>query len=82
METKLSTYENGATMNKTTIETQMEHSMKRYNDQMNLMEKRLANLVEDKGTETKRVTQEVLTKSLEAVKYDYETIINRLGQQI
>ena len=82
MDTKLSTYENGASMNKTTIETQMEHSMKRYNEQMNLMEKRLANLVEDKGTETKRVTQEVLTKSLEAVKYDYETIINRLGQQI
>jgi len=32
MDTKLSTYENGATMNKTTIETQMEHSMKRYNE--------------------------------------------------
>ena len=46
------------------------------------MEKRLANLVDDKATETKRVTQEVLTKSLEAVKYDYETIINRLGQQV
>ena len=56
--------------------------MKRYTEALNLMEKRLANLVEDKGTETKKVTQEVLTKSLEAVKYDYETIINRLGQQV
>lgn len=46
------------------------------------MEKRLANSVEDKATETKKVTQEVLSKSLEAVKYDYETIINRLGQQV
>ena len=56
--------------------------MKRYSESMNLIEKRLANLVEEKGTETKKVTQEVLTKSLEAVKYDYETIINRLGQSI
>lgn len=30
--------------------------MKRYTEALNLMEKRLANLVEDKGTETKRVT--------------------------
>jgi len=60
----------------------MEQSMKRYSESMNLIEKRLANLVEEKGTETKKVTQEVLTKSLEAVKYDYETIINRLGQSI
>lgn len=79
LDTKLTTYESGQSINKTTIETQMEQSMKRYNEALNLMEKRLANLVEDKGTETKRVTQEVLTKSLEAVKYDYETIINRLG---
>lgn len=42
----------------------------------------MANLVDDKASETKKVTQEVLTKSLEAVKYDYETIINRLGQQV
>lgn len=56
--------------------------MKRYQEAMNLMEKRLANLVDDKATETKKVTQEVLSKSLEAVKFDYETIINRLGSQI
>ena len=56
--------------------------MKRYAEQMNLMEKRLANLVEDKGTETKKTINELLAKSLEAVKYDYETIINRLGSQI
>jgi hypothetical protein len=49
---------------------------------MSLNERRLANLVDDKASETKKVTQEVLTKSLEAVKYDYETIINRLGQQV
>ena len=53
--------------------------MKRYTEQLNLMEKRQANLVEDKASETKKVTQEVLSKSLEAVKFDYETIINRLG---
>lgn len=46
------------------------------------MEKRLQAYVEDKVSETKRVTQEVLSKSLEAVKYDYETIINRLGAQM
>jgi exonuclease VII small subunit len=56
LDTKLTTYENGQSINKTTIETQMEHSMKRYSESMNLMEKRLANLVEDKGTETKKVT--------------------------
>lgn len=82
MDTKLTTYESGQAMVKTTIETQMEQAMRRYGDQVSLMEKRLANLVEDKATETKKVTQEVLTKSLEAVKYDYETIINRLGQQV
>ncbi len=82
MDTKLTTYENGQVMNKTTLETQMEQQIKRYSEQINLMEKRLANLVDDKSTETKKVTQEVLTKSLEAVKYDYETIINRLGQQV
>ncbi len=60
----------------------MDQAMRRYGDQISLMEKRLANLVDDKSTETKKVTQEVLTKSLEAVKYDYETIINRLGQQV
>ena len=60
----------------------MEAAMKRYNEQLNLMEKRLGNLVEDRGTEVKKVTQEVLTKSLEAVTYDYETLINRLGSQI
>jgi DNA-binding ferritin-like protein len=38
--------------------------------------------VEDKAAETKRVTQEVLSKSLEAVKYDYETLLNRLGAQM
>ena len=56
--------------------------MRRYGDQVSLMEKRLANLVEDKATETKKVTQEVLTKSLEAEKYNYNTIIKRLGQQV
>ena len=30
--------------------------MKRNTEALNLMDKRLANLVEDKGTETKRVT--------------------------
>ena len=43
------------------------------------MEKRLGNLIDDKAGETKKVTQDVLLKSLEAVKHDYETIINRLG---
>ena len=56
LDTKLTTYENGASINKTTIETQMEQTMKRYTEALNLMEKRLANLVEDKGTETKKVT--------------------------
>lgn len=82
IDTKLTTYENGQQINKTTIETQMEQAMKRYTEQLNLMEKRQANLVEDKASETKKVTQEVLSKSLEAVKFDYETIINRLGAQV
>ena len=59
----------------------MEQAMKRYADQMNLVEKRLANLVDDRAAETKRVTQEVLSKSLEAVKFDYEGLVNRLGAQ-
>ena len=46
------------------------------------MEKRIGIAIDDKAAETKKVTQEVLSKSLEAVKYDYETIINRLGQQV
>jgi hypothetical protein len=62
-----------------TIETQLEQAMKRYAEQQGLMEKRLQAYVEDKASDVKRVTQEVLSKSLEAVKYDYETIINRLG---
>ena len=49
---------------------------------MSLMEKRIAIAIDDKAAETKKVTQEVLSKSLEAVKYDYETIINRLGSQV
>ncbi len=56
LDTKLTTYENGASINKTTIETQMEQAMKRYSETMNLMEKRMANLVDDKSTETKKVT--------------------------
>lgn len=56
MDTKLTTYESGQAMNKTTIETQLEQAMRRYGDQISLMEKRLANLVEDKATETKKVT--------------------------
>lgn len=56
--------------------------MRRYAEQQTLMEKRLQLMVEDRAAETKKVTQEVLQKSLEAVKYDYETIINRLGAQV
>lgn len=46
-----------------------------------MAEKRLANLIDDKSAETKRVTQEVLSKSLEAVKHDYEGLVSRLGAQ-
>lgn len=82
IDAKLSTYESTQQMAKATIETQLDQAVKRYGDQFQLTEKRLQNLLEERTSDTKRVTQEVLSKSLEAVKHDYETIINRLGAQI
>lgn len=49
---------------------------------MGLVEKRLQNSIDEKTLDIKRLTQDVVTKSLEAVKYDYEQLINKLGASL
>jgi hypothetical protein len=49
---------------------------------MGLVEKRLQNSIDEKTLDIKRLTHDVVTKSLEAVKYDYEQLINKLGASL
>lgn len=56
MDSKFNMHSNEGDLNKTKAETQYEVLMKRQTEQMNLMEKRFVNFIEDKSNETKKVT--------------------------
>ena len=82
LETKLSSVENGQKVNVSTIEQQVESGFKRFNDQLSILEKRLLTQMDEKVFESRKVNADTFQKSLDSIKYDYETLINRMGSQI
>lgn len=82
LETKLSSVENGQKVSASAVETQLENGFRRFSEQTAALEKRLAALVDEKAFETKKSSAETFQKSLDSLKYDYESLINKLGSQV
>ena len=82
IDSKLTTFENGQQIIRSTIETQIDQALKRYSDQIGMLEKKILGQLDDRVLDTKKASQESLGKSLEQAKFDYESLINRLGTQI
>jgi hypothetical protein len=82
LDTKLSSVESGQKVNVTTIENQMESGFKRFNDQLSILEKKVMTAVDERVFEGRKLTTDTFQKNLDSLKYDYESLINRLGSQI
>lgn len=82
LDTKLSSVESGQKVNVTTIENSMESGFKRFNDQLAILEKRMITQMDEKAFETRKLSGETYQKSIDSMKFDYESLINRLGSQV
>eukprot|EP00347_Sterkiella_histriomuscorum_P008751 403343892 len=82
LDTKLSSVETGQKVSASTIENQVESGFKRFNDQLTILEKRMLTQMDEKVFDSRKQNADSFTKNLDTMKFDYESLINRLGSQI